>query len=111
VSTPMKKYLVKNPDNGAPINVDGLTLAVGETKEFIKHQAEWLVKQYGFLTLEEVEYEPVAETLPEMGIAAPEAPPADAPEAAPVAESAPAAEAAPEVSPAPKKRASKKKTK
>mgnify|MGYP001595626672 CR=1 FL=1 len=46
------RYLITNPDSGAPISVDGITLEVGETKEFPEREAKVLLNRYGFLVLE-----------------------------------------------------------
>lgn len=41
---------ITNPKDGADIDVNGLTLAAGETKEFKPSDAEYLLKTFGFLT-------------------------------------------------------------
>ena len=45
-------YTITNPASGAPIAIDGLTLEVGETKEFDERETDTLLQRYGFLVVE-----------------------------------------------------------
>ena len=49
------KYYVTNPQNGSDIKVGKISLKVGETEEYKKSDAEYLIRTFGFLNLRKEE--------------------------------------------------------